>query len=87
MKEFEPNFGILRWGSIGRIEKVRDETSGHIYWIKDVSDHGNVKDIIESIDFDTEVIQYWMGAPSVLIEDLVEIYDRKKEEWKSQKKL
>ena len=87
MNEFGPSFGVLRWGDIGRIEQVSDSTNAHIYWIKDISEHGKVREIIESIDFDKDVMQYWMGAPSVLIEDLVEIYDRKKEEWKSQKKL
>ena len=88
MNEFGPCFGVLRWGAgFGRIEQVADNTSGHVYWIRDVSDHGKVLEILQSIDFSNDVIQYWMGAPSVLIEDLVEIYDRKKEEWKSQKKL
>ena len=79
LKEFDPSFGVLRWGDIGRIEDVRESTHGHIYWIKDVSDHGRVREILESIDF-TEVIQYWMGAPSVLIEDLIDTYDKKKQE-------
>ena len=87
MNEFEPKFGVLRWGDIGRIEQVSEDTNGHIYWIKDVSEHGKVKEIMESIDFHKDVIQYWMGAPSVLVEDLVEIYDRRKEEWKIQKRL
>jgi hypothetical protein len=46
-----------------------------------------VKDIMEDIDFKNDVIQYWMGAPSVLMDDLVEIYERKKEEWKFNQKL
>jgi hypothetical protein len=87
LDEFGPSFGVLRWGDIGRIEKVRKDTSAHIYWIRDISEHGKVREIIESIDFQNDVLQYWMGAPSVLIEDLVEIYDRKREVWKAQKKL
>ena len=88
LNDFEAQFGVLRWGAgFGRIEIVSNSTSGHIYWIKDVSDHGKVREIIESIDFEKEIIQYWMGAPSVLIEDFVAVYERKREEWKSQKKL
>ena len=88
LKNFGPQFGVLRWGAgMGRIEEVSESTSGHIYWFVDVSDHGKVKDIMEDIDFQKEVIQYWMGAPSVLIDDLVEIYERKREDWKSKQKL
>ena len=87
LKTFDPDFGVLRWGDIGRIESVQEDTNGHIFWIKDTSEHGKVESIIRDIDFDNDVLQYWMGAPSVLIEDLVEVYERKRKEWQSQKKL
>ena len=87
LKHFNPQFGVLRWGDIGRIEEVSESTHGHIYWIHDVSEHGKVQDIMEDIDFKNDVIQYWMGAPSVLMDDLVEIYEREREEWKSNQKL
>lgn len=87
LKDFDPGFGVLRWGDIGRIEQVRENTNAHIYWIKDVSEHGKVESILRDIDFHNDVLQYWMGAPSVLMEDLVEIYERKKQEWELNKKL
>jgi hypothetical protein len=87
LKEFDPGFGVLRWGDIGRIEDVRENTNAHIIWVKDISEHGEVENILRDIDFPNEILQYWIGAPSVLVEDFVKVYEKKREEWVRDKRL
>ena len=81
LREFAPDFGVLRWGAgIGRIYDVNESTHGHIVWIKDVSSHGKVRDILSSIDYNKEIFQYWTGAPSFTPDDLIDAYQIKRDE-------
>ena len=81
LREMNPDFGIMRWGAaVGRRFDYDENTHAHIYWIKDVSDHGKVSDILASINYSTDLPHPWMGAPNFCIEHLVEVYETKKSE-------
>ena len=75
------DFGIVMWGDIGKFVEVEIESSSNIYYFRDDSDHGKVKEIMSTIDFKSELPGSWMGAPNFKIEDLIPIYERKKQEW------
>ena len=83
LRELDPDFGILRWGhSLGKRYEVSEETHAHIFWIKDVSEHGKVSDILETIKYKRgDLPHHWMGEVSFEMLDLVEVYDRKKREF------
>lgn len=81
LRELDPDFGILRWGAaVGRRFDYDENTHAHIYWIKDVSDHGKVSDILASINYSTDLPHPWAGAPNFSIEHLIEVYETKKSE-------
>ena len=83
LREMNPDFGILRWGTYcGRRYDYDEKTHAHIYWIKDVSDHGKVSDILASINYSSggDIPHPWMGAPNFCIEHLIEVYETKKSE-------
>tara|TARA_B110000902_G_scaffold87153_1_gene103561 strand:+ start:71 stop:454 length:384 start_codon:yes stop_codon:yes gene_type:complete len=81
LREMNPDFGILRWGTYsGRRYEYNEKTHAHIYWIKDTSDHGKVSEILASINYSTggDIPHPWMGAPNFCIEHLIEVYETKK---------
>ena len=80
--ESDFDFGIVMWGDTGRFVDVEVESSSNIYYFRDTSDHNKVREIMETIDFKTELPGSWMGAPNFKIEDLIPLYERKKQEWK-----
>ena len=80
--ESDFDFGIVMWGDTGKFVDVEVESSSNIYYFRDTSDHNKVRDIMETIDFKTELPGSWMGAPNFKIEDLIPLYERKKQEWK-----
>ena len=83
LRELEPDFGILKWGhSLGKRYEVSEETHAHIYWIKDVSEHGKVSEILESIKYKRGDLPHpWMGEVNFAMEDLIVVYERKKREY------
>ena len=80
--ESDFDFGIVMWGTIGKFVEVEVESSSNIYYFRDTSEHNNVREIMETIDFEKELAGSWMGAPNFKIEDLIPLYERKKQEWK-----
>ena len=81
LREMNPDFGILRWGTYsGRRYEYNEKTHAHIYWIKDTSDHGKVSEILASINYSTggDIPHPWAGAPNFCIEHLIEVYETKK---------
>ena len=83
LRELEPDFGLLNWGwSLGKRYEVSEKTHGHIYWIKDVSEHGKVSEILETIKYRSgDLPHLWVGAHNFEMEDLVVVYERKKREY------
>ena len=83
LREMSPDFGILRWGhSLGKRYQYCETTHAHIFWIKDVSDHGKVSEILSTIKYKRgDLPHHWMGEVSFEMADLVEVYDMKKQEY------
>ena len=80
------DFGIIMWGSIGRQEEVSLEMSSHRMIIRDVSEHGKVREIMNSIEWDS-IPNNWMGAPNTSPADVIEMYESKKQDWVEEGKL
>ena len=77
------DFGLLFWGhNAGKIVEVTDELGSSVFLIKDNSEKRFVRDIMESVSWQEETNGEWMGAPNFMIEEVVEVYERKKQEWK-----
>jgi len=83
LREMNPDFGILRWGhSLGKRYEYCENTHAHIFWIKDVSEHGKVSEILSNIKYKRgDLPHHWMGEVSFEMADLVEVYEVKKQEY------
>ena len=74
------DFGIVLWGALGSIEEVDLTLAANRMIIRDVSEHGKVRELMESIDWD-EIPNNWMGAPNTDPFNIVQEYEKKRREW------
>ena len=80
------DFAIVLWGTIGKQEDVSKDLSSKRMIIRDVSDHGKVREIMKEIDYDN-LDNDWMGAPSIKPQDIIMKYEEKKQEWIQQNRI
>ena len=80
------DFGLVHWGKLGRETEVSIDVPGNITFIRDVSDHRKVREIMRSIDWEN-IPGSWMGAPNMDPVDVVTLYEEKKQEWIQQNRL
>ena len=80
------DFGIIHWGTLGKEVEVSTECSGNVYFIRDVSDHGQVREIMRMIDWKS-IPGLWMGATNVQMDGIIPLYEEKKQEWLRQQEI
>ena len=79
------DFAVCMWGAVGRQEEVSIDMPGQRLLVRDVSEHGQVKQIMSEIDWKA-LPGSWMGAPNTSPDVIIEKYEEKKQEWLRQQR-